>query len=109
MNILRVTQPPEAQPPTVKRKATPRLRVIHEQKDIRLTKHQLQAAVDAWIPSPGKHVQTCTNSSYVWIAISPTERHPPVLRYRVTRWTEVRRVNGIEMERSAIGNVMDVS
>jgi hypothetical protein len=86
-----------------------RLRLIRDEKDIRLSKHELQAALDAWLPTLGKHVSTVTDRSYVWVFLSHADRFMPRLAFRVTRWTgAIHRVEGLVAERAAIGNVIDM-
>jgi hypothetical protein len=67
MKILKFKK---AQPPRVKKKPVPRLRVIRDQKDIRLSRQEFQAAFDAWLPTVGKFTYTCEDRDYVWVSIA---------------------------------------
>jgi hypothetical protein len=105
MNIIRFM--PLAGPPKVKRKPAPRLRVVRDQHDVRLTRQELMHALDSWLPTLGGCTYVVYDNKYAWISIGATERHIPCLRYAVRRWTgDVFEVTGVTIGKIACGNIM---
>ena len=107
MKILKFKKAQPPQPPRVKHKRKPRLRVVASDRDVRLTKTELQTALDAWLPTLGKHTVVVTDNKYVCVYISCSDRHMPVMTYRVTRWTgDVHEVMGSEVKKFACMDVV---
>jgi hypothetical protein len=108
MNILRFKKPPPPQLPKIKSKRKPRLRIVASDRDVRLSKAELQSALNAWLRTLDGCSYICTDRSYIWISVDLTDKHYPALKYRVTRFSgEIRYVDGLIAVREVIGNILD--
>jgi hypothetical protein len=108
MKILKFKKAQPPQPPRVKHKRKPRLRVVASDRDVRLTKPELTCALNAWLQTLDGCTYTCTDRSYIWISVGLIDKHFPVLKYRVTRYSGVIRcVDGLISGKEVIGNILD--
>ena len=108
MNVLKFKKPKPDPVPRVKSKPVPRLRLIRNQKDIRLSKSEFQVALNAWMKTLDGFIETCDDYKSVWVAITLVERCMPVLAWRVDRHSgNIHSVSELQASKSPVGNILE--
>jgi hypothetical protein len=88
MNILRFKKPAEAQPPKIKRKRQPRLRLVADSKDVRLSRAVFDAGLAAFVArlrESCEYVYVERDGHRASIFVCPTIRDMPQYTYIVRR------------------------
>ena len=107
-DILKFRRDDPVSEPKVKPKRKPRLRVIRQQADVRLTRSELNRHVDAFMRSLSGCPYASSDDKYIWISIGASERHFPAVRFAIHRWSgSIFPVQELLVSKVPCGNVVD--